>query len=142
MGAFEGTWKGAIGYDTITVHLKVAKIYYNMDGGFYWDNIVGWHQYKRGPIVIESSYQNIGNTNLRTFIGGNENNINQLDGLLKDIRKNKRGKLSLTLVSSVTPNQLVWKLENTEGVRVRTNPNQAPYDWGFTLPENMVLTKQ
>ncbi len=144
MGTFVGTWQYANVYDTIIIKLKVKKVYIPINGGFYWDKLVGWHMYKRGLVIVENSLPYFDDVSKITITHGSNTpeNLNNISGFANDPRKNKSGQLSLTLLSNVTPNQLVWKLENTEGVRVRTNPNQAPYDWGFTLPENMVLIKQ
>lgn len=141
MGAFHGTWQWTNGADTVKLHLATKKVYINFNGGFFWDNLVGWHLYKRGNTIIESSIQYINNIESRTFLGGNEgqSNNNRCEGTFTDITKNKYGELTLTL--NTAQNQLTWKLDVSPGLKARTS-NQPPYISGFTLPENMVLTKQ
>lgn len=62
------------------------------------------------------------------------------EGILTDRSKNnKPGKLTLVLNSQ--QNQFTWKLENTEGLHY-SKPSDPPFDYGFTLPKNLVFTKQ
>ena len=141
MGAFHGTWQWVDGTDTVKIFLATKKVYYPISGGFYMDNLVGWHMYKNGNTIIESSYPNINNIGLSTFLGGNDNipNDSKCFGTLKDIIKNKEGALKLNL--NTAQNQLTWKLEVSPGMHVRT-PGDPPYYPGFTLPQNMILIKQ
>ncbi len=54
---FEGNWMYANGDDTIRVSLRYARVCYpNMN--FINDFIFGWHEYKKGNIIVESNYQN------------------------------------------------------------------------------------
>ena len=137
MGAFHGTWQWTSGTDTVKIYLITKKVYFDLNGGFYWDRLVGWHLYKKGNIIVESSYPALGNVDARTFLGGNESSSSPatiIGGDFKDLKKNKYGDLTLTL--NGTGNQMTWKLENSEGVSIN------PYDINFTLPTNMVLIKQ
>jgi len=141
MGAFHGTWQWVNGADTVKIYLTTKKVYCDINGGFFWDLLVGWHLYKKGNVIIENSLSNINIVNLRTFTGSNQNssNINTIEGgTFKDITKNKEGELTLTL--NTAQNQLTWKLDVSPGLKAR-KPNQPAYIRGFTLPENMILTK-
>ncbi len=135
MGAYHGTWRWVSGTDTVTIYLETKKVYYDLNGGFYMDDLVGWHKYKKANKIIESSYPSIGNVQARTFLGSNQHELpNTVTGSLKDLKKNKYGDLKLVLNAAGT--QLTWEMENGEGLRI------APFDAGFTLPKNMVLIKQ
>lgn len=87
---------------------------------------------------MESSYNTINNLSTKTFRGGNENNPTQIVGTIKDLAKNKLGKLTLSLNGS--QNQITWRLEGTTGIKYG-RPNDPTYIYGFTLSENIVLTK-
>lgn len=140
MGAYHGTWQWVSGSDTVKLFLNTQKVWIDYAGGFYLDCLVGWHLYKKGNTVIESSYSNINNGNTYTFLGGNENGpINKAEGTLNDLTKHKEVHLNLVLNSA--QNQLTWKLTELQGMRIRV-AGSPPLQDGFTLPENMVLIKQ
>ncbi len=141
MTAFHGTWQWVSGTDTVKIYLTTKKVFFNISGGFYWDMLTGWHLYKKGNIIIESSYDSINVISARTFTGSNEGDpVRTLtDGTLKDLSKQKSGALTLTL--NAAGNQLSWQLKETPGLKVR-GPNDPPYQPGFTLPTSMVLIKQ
>jgi hypothetical protein len=140
MGRFHGNWQWVSGADTVQLYLATQKVYYPISGGFYMDRLVGWHIYKKGRIIVESSIQYSGNVNLRTFLGGNSaQNPNKINNAsFKDITKNKYVELFLTL--NAAQNQLTWRLAPSEGMRVY-GPGQTVPPPGFTLPRNLVLTK-
>ncbi|MCB0710289.1 MAG: hypothetical protein KDC15_12965 [Chitinophagaceae bacterium] len=140
MGPFHGTWQWVSGSDTVKLYLNTQKVWINYTGGFYLDCLVGWHLYKNGNTVVESSYNNINNGNTYTFMGGNENGpINIAEGTLNDLSKHKKVHLELRLNSS--HNQLTWKLTELQGVQIRV-AGDHPFQNGFTLPKNMLLVKQ
>ena len=142
MGAFHGTWQWVSGIDTVKMYLITKKIHSTMNDGFDWDCLVGWHIYKRGNVIIESNYAGINNIGMYSINCGNavtDPNTRKVDGILKDLTKNKQGELTLTL--NATGNQLIWKLEVCQGAFIYVAPQTAPPP-GFTLPTNMVFTKQ
>lgn len=140
MSAFHGTWQWVSGTDTLKIYLATKKAYYPINGGFYWDQLCGWHIYKKGNTVVSSSFGSINNTNARTLSLANNSSHPMLsEGWIKDVSKNKSGELKLSL--NAAQNQLTWKLENAEGVRFR-NTNEPAYDWTFSFPEYLVLTRQ
>jgi hypothetical protein len=141
MGAFHGTWQWVSGVDTVRLYLMTKKVFFNANGGFHWDRLVSWQIYKHGDNVIENTlqYMNNGDYNYCSMWGGNNDRpINVVGGTYLDFTKKKYG--DLTLVLNAAQNELTWKLTNSEGVRVR-RPTDPPYDWGFTLPKDMVLKK-
>jgi hypothetical protein len=141
MGAFHGTWLWVSGMDTVKIYLITKKIHFTDNDGFDIDCIVGWHVYKRGNVVIESNYANINNTSTNSLTCSNEIDTPdplKVKGDFKDLTKNKHGNVTLTL--NAAGNQLTWKLENSPGAKYRRSTD-PPYDWNFTLPENIVFTK-
>jgi len=141
MSAFHGTWQWVSGADTVQIYLTTEKVYCDINGGFFWDLLVGWHKYIKGNTLIESSYPMINNVGSRTFTGTNQgaSSPNKIEkGTLRDILKNKEIQLSLTLNSA--QNQMVWKLEQSPGIKIQVN-GQTEHKRGFTLPENIVLIK-
>lgn len=141
MTAFHGTWRWISGTDTLKIYLVTKKTYCDMNGGFYWDLLTGWHIYKKGNTVVEKSYDDIDDlffTSTISLSNGGEQS-SSIEGTLKDLAKNKYGDLTLTL--NAAGNQLTWQLKNTEGLHYRKQ-NDPPFDYGFTLPKDMVLTKQ
>jgi hypothetical protein len=109
---------------------------------YYVDLLVGWHFYKKGSTIIESSFNSINNIAARTILLWNEyiQNDPKAEGILTDRPKNnKPGKLTLVLNSQ--QNQFTWKLENTEGLHYSKSSDPS-FDYGFTLPKNLVFTKQ
>jgi len=140
MGAFHGTWQWVNGTDTVKIYLYTKKVFSPLHGGYFDDCLIGWHIYKKGNTVIESSYSGINNVDSRTFLGSNLNEPSGVvEGIFKDLTKHKEGELTLTL--NTAGNQLTWKLVNVSGLSIR-KPTDPPYEPNFTLPKNMVLTKQ
>jgi hypothetical protein len=54
---FNGEWMYASGSDTIRIFLRVQRDYYT-DFKAVEDVIYGWHEYKQGNTIIESTYPN------------------------------------------------------------------------------------
>jgi hypothetical protein len=140
MSRFHGNWQWVSGTDTVQLIIATKKVYYPISGGFYMDRLVGWHIYKQGRTIVESSIQYSGNVNLRTFLGGNSvQNPNKIENApFRDITKNKDVELFLTL--NAAQNQLTWRLAPSRGMRVGLPGDFIPPP-GFTLPRNLILTK-
>ncbi|MES1181476.1 MAG: hypothetical protein ABUL44_01645, partial [Flavobacterium sp.] len=128
------------GNDTLRIYMITKKTYCDMNGGFYWDILTGWHIYKKGNVIIERSYNNVSGVFYANTLSMHNEGLaaNVCGGSLTDITKNKSGDLTLTLNTAGT--QLTWKLINSPGLKV-TFAGDPPYDRTFTLPENIVLTK-
>ncbi len=138
MGAFHGTWMWTSGIDTVKIYLATKPIYYPISGGFYADRLVGWHLYKRGSLVIESSYNHLNDVEAQTILGGTNEVPITAKCFFKDITRNKDCELSLTI--NTAQNQLSWRLTEHKGLRVYGNGNTVPPS-GLTLPRNILLTK-
>jgi hypothetical protein len=140
MSRFHGTWQWVSGTDTVQLYLATKKVYYPISGGFYMDRLVGWHIYKQGRTIVESSVQHIGNVDLSTFLGGSSPELPDKieNASFRDITKNKDVELFLTL--NAAQNQLTWRLAPSEGMRVYAQGQIVPPP-GFTLPTHIVLTK-
>lgn len=137
LNKFTGTWQWENGVDTITIFLKKENILLLFPQNSHADYIVGYHSYKRGSQIIESSlqYNNSSYVDKYYSISAlNDNGNDTLRGSLKDLTKQKSGSLELSLNSTHT--QLHWNLKNRQGLRIGT------YDWQFTLPKTLILTKQ
>jgi hypothetical protein len=110
MGAFHGTWQWVSRLDTVKLFHITNKVYVDINGGYHWDLLVGWHKYKSGNTVIESSYPYINVVSGRTFTGSNEDEpCGVVTGSIKDILKKKEGKATLTL--NAAQNQMTWKVK-------------------------------
>jgi hypothetical protein len=140
MTAFHGTWQWASNTDTVRLVLKTKKVYFPISGGFYMDCLVGWHIYKQGNTVVESSLQYVNNVNRSTLLGGSSPEFPDKveNATFRDITKNKDVELFLTL--NAAQNQLTWRLAMSRGMRAYAQGHTVPPP-GFTLPTNIVLTK-
>ena len=140
MTGFHGNWQWVNGSDTVKLMLATKKLYYTVTGGFWWDALCGWYKYKKGNTVVVDNYYNAGNIEEPGMLsGGNQSdNISVVVAFLQDIPKNKYGQVTLSL--NAAQDRITWKLEPTPGLKVHL-PGSPPYSPGFTLPENMVLTK-
>ncbi len=148
MTPFHGTWLWTDGTDSITFILETRKLFFNVlaNGGFDEDVLAGWHIYRKKGIIIENTIQYMSKNEVNiyaAFMGSNVNFYPQFtaDGSLNDISKKKTGDLQLDLDTTISPHRLIWKLENSEGIRIR-RPGEPPFDVNFTLPLNMVFIKQ
>ena len=57
LGQFQGEWRYVNNSDTIRVYLKLHRGYYE-NFRFIADGLLGWLEYKKGNIVIISTYAN------------------------------------------------------------------------------------
>lgn len=137
MAAFHGNWQWVNGTDTFKINFNTLPVFYNINGGFMWDNLVGWYTYKRGNQLVFSNYGSIGNTTINTaVIGGNENQpSNQIEAMFKDPLKDRSNKVTLKLNS--TQNQITWRATEVGLVRP-SGPLPTP---GMSVPTHMVLIK-
>lgn len=144
---FVGTWQWNSGNDTVT--LVLAKQTSNFPNGTSREVLVGWHKYVKNGLVIESSFPHIGQSiNDENIPLGNDLEIT-LYGFTKnpreiwfhrfwDLTLHKNCHVFFKLMpGSLT--QATWKLTNPDGSTYQGPP--GTYNQ-FTLPRNMVLTKQ
>ena len=56
---FEGEWKYVNGLDTLRIYLRFHKKTITTNKDFLiQDVLIGWHEFKKGDLIIESDYQN------------------------------------------------------------------------------------
>ncbi len=137
---FVGNWMWTNGTDTLKLVLKKENILLPFPENSRADVIIGFHIFKEGNLVIESSIDYI-NTNFSdkhsTIIGGNREGYgdpNEIGAAITNIAKNNKS-CELKLVINSAQNQLTWTLKNREGVKIGT------YDYSFSFPKNLTLVK-
>jgi hypothetical protein len=143
---FAGTWKWVSGNDTVTLVLEKQVL--NAAIGAKEEILVGWHRYVKNGAEAESSLQYTG-IDINTVLHNKDGVINiTLMGKAKnatttwfynfwDITLHKYCSAYLTLLPGSTT-RANWKLNDTEGIY---SAPAGTYDH-FTLPRDMVLTKQ
>jgi hypothetical protein len=135
---FVGTWQWISGTDTVKIVLAKQNIYMPAPMDNTIETLVGWHRYVKNGIEVESSLQYLNstfNSGHHTLFGGDISPTKIYFTTFKDITKNKQCNLYFTLLTgSVT--QATWKLFESRGLR------KTGYTLGFTLPNNITLTKQ
>ena len=148
--SFNGEWRYVNGQDTIRVYLRYhicnSK---NADGS---DDFIpalwGWHEYKKGNIVIESNYSNrfitlpanyddiVSNSYSITLQRYNcDTTRHRMIGHIDDITQCYESK-SVIIQFNAALNQITWKQEHPTGYGFMTGCK------GMTFPKNFVLTKQ
>lgn len=136
LSKFVGTWIWVNGTDTVKVVLKKENVLFSMIN-IRQDVIVGYHEYKRGNVIIETNLadtNHVFNTKKTSILASNDNSNDTLTGTIQDITEKKL--LNIILVLNVAQNQLVWQTNNTMGLYNGTNRKK------FTLPRSIILTKQ
>jgi len=134
---FVGTWLWVLGTDTLELKLYKQAIHFPSPLDYEEECLVGWHRYVKNSNAVESSFQYAG----QAFFGGNSTVFGwnqspiKLYGNLNDLTKDKHCDLYLTMTDN-TYVQMIWKLMESRGMKL---PN---FQYGFTLPTNLVLTKQ
>lgn len=137
-GAFHGTWLWVNGSDTVKIYLTTKKV--RIDD-YDVDLLCGWHIYKQGSTIIETSYPNINVLNSQTITLWNDNSINnpKVEGTITDLTKaSKENFLFLTI--NAAQNQVTWRCTEWGGHGYTVE--QPPPPIGITLPRNMILVKQ
>ncbi len=149
---FVGTWLWHNNSDTFKLILKKGNkmIYSGMN--IRSDVIYGFHEYKQGNTVIESSLQFANSTieqEKNTIqVGHNKNTSkeNEVFGHIKNISINNKGcRFELSIFSSSSlasyDKLTILALRNYPGLRV-TLPGQQPFNPAITLPTNVTFTRQ
>lgn len=135
---FVGTWIWSSGTDTVKIILKKENIQFSGDS-YRGDRIIGFHLYKRGTTIVESSiaHQNTNwAANKTTILAGTESDF-ILTGTFRDLSLSKSVHLLITLNSS--HNAIVLKMKEIPGLRHGVRPTTFNT---FTIPNNITLTKQ
>jgi hypothetical protein len=142
---FQGIWRWVSGNDTVVLRLGKVQYFYANPPQSSFDVLLGCHTYINNGILIESSMNRydsviLYNHKRHTLFGWSiDSDTSKVEGTFMDISKHKRGQFFLEYVNAPTP-QIIWKLENTKGLVAV--PDGTSFDYNFTLPRNMVLTKQ
>lgn len=136
---FEGTWKWTLGNDEVIIKLKKVK-FLNSSPAYYDDVLLGCHTYIKNGIVVESSmgdFDLLGPGRKGTIYLWNipEESSTKVIGSLKDISKDKDGKLTFEYINGSSP-QIQWTLNTYEGLVIQ------PIPAGLTLPQSIILIKQ
>lgn len=136
---FEGTWKWSSGNDEVIIKLKKVK-FLNSSPAYYDDVLLGCHTYIKNGVVVESSMSDfdlLGPSRKGTIYLWNipEESSTKVIGSLKDISKDKDGKLTFEYING-SPPQIQWTLNTYEGLVIQ------PIPAGLTLPQSIILIKQ
>ena len=148
-----GEWKYVNGIDTLRILLRFHRrtIAINNQDIFIKDCLIGWHEYKKGNLIIESDYQNRFMTlplNLSTSYNNFSVylNFDKIHNLCNSNSKKLHGRITDYLEASqdkevfatlnVTNTAMTWKLWHEEWF------GHGNGMVGMTLPTNFVLIKQ
>ncbi len=139
---YEGLWMWTSGTDTVRIFLKKEAILFKTVKNCTYEELIGFHEYKQGSQVVESSMQHINTSFLDNkstiLVGGRTLITNTVNGTIRDLSKNKT--LELKLLPNASFTQLHWKTNTLEGVNLSTP--QRPFYVGITLPSDIILIKQ
>ncbi len=146
---FEGTWQYNNGTDTIKVYLRANRSYYP-DFNSISDRLYGWHEYKQGNVVIESTWQNrfmsLANAdtitrNSSSILLGMGTGADCSDtarwamGKITDYLQGKEAKI-VTVTLNASGNLMTWQQRHSATIALVTGPI------GMTLPREFILVKQ
>ncbi|MCP9750696.1 DUF6705 family protein [Ferruginibacter sp. HRS2-29] len=145
---FAGEWRYANGIDTIRVYLRPIRAF-DTDFQGVQDVLYGWHEYKKGNIIIESVYQNrfmpvnVDTITIRSFSIGLKmgsgldcnSSSRTASGAINDYLQANETKV-VTITLDPTGTIMTWKQRHSEGYGVFTGAT------GMTLPREFVLFKQ
>lgn len=132
------TWLWTNGTDSLKIYLKKATLSLPNSSMPPFDQLIGFHYFKKANSPIENSYKDW-RTNpdelYWTIILGNQNGIagNNLEGTLRHTSKNKT--IKLIFIVDATGTKATMIVKNTEGTKIE------PYDSSISLPNNITLTK-
>lgn len=141
---YVGTWKWENNGDSFTIVFKkvYGKLVPTVDVN--GDMLIGYHEYKKNGVVIESSLAHINSAQsqmLYTFMASfpvSTPTANELEIGISHLSKNKgiNGK-----VQYLDPTHIkIISYKNYQGIKVNTST--YTYDPAISLPFNIVLTKQ
>jgi hypothetical protein len=136
---FVGDWIWTNGSDTLI--LKLRK--YNIDFSDYTEDVLmGVHKYVKNGLVLDNSFNKLDsivlNRKKRSVLlySNTGSDTSKVEGSISDLTKKKNNLIFLQFVTT-NPPTIIWKLELPEGVF--SDPN---FQYGLTMPKNLVLTKQ
>ena len=141
---FVGKWQWQSG-DTVFVIAFEKSIRTVKTGGYKgyrYDAIIGWHEFRVGEKVIESSLKFEGDKleeGTYTILGGLIQDVNKLTVTsFRDLSKNKSGEATLELLPG-EKDKARWVLKEKEGI-IFLFPGET-YDHTFTVPTNVVMER-
>lgn len=136
---FVGKWQYVNNDDTVVIVLNKQTILLPIYENCYEEVIVGFHKYKKGNVIIESSleysltaYSEKKSTILVSNRVGMDNGF-FINGSLKDISRAKLVNVQINM--NTAQNQLTIYLKNREGLKL------GRFDWSFTLPTQFTANK-
>lgn len=138
---FVGTWLWTSGSESVKIILQKQVIHYSDPLNYDEDRLVGWHLYIKNGVMQQSSMPNVGlqfswDHPERVSLFGNTRTPDEVYFTkFWDYGKNKKCDLYFAMVSGSTT-QATWKLVNPRGMKV------GNFDFGFSLPTDLILTKQ
>jgi hypothetical protein len=144
LNKFKGTWHWQSGDTVFTIvlgkYIYKSKRETGFLKGYSRDAIIGWHEYKIGEKIIESSLSHVGeHRNMKTFtiLGGDIHDVDKLTitGFI-DLSKSKTGCATLELLPG-EKDIAKWELRETPGIKI-IDPGETP-DYTFTVPTNVIM---
>ena len=146
---FEGVWFWHAGPDTVKIALKKIPIKLIQPVNSYREVLAGCHSYIIKGDIVESSmskYDSLIKYNreeLATLLVYHTEGLDtsKLKGTIRDITKNKNINLTIELLSDI-PLRIKVKLIPVSATNYNIPGDPSPFVSGFTLPEEMILSKQ
>ena len=137
---FVGTWRWVSGNDTVLIALKKTKRTIEFPPYTYFEDMLyGCNTYIKNGQLVFSTMQFINSPNLSNYNiagGSNYQDSTKANLIFGDRPKKRRHNLILQFIAG-TPNKLSWHTNGREGACIEPCPPP-----GFTLPRDMILTKQ
>lgn len=139
---FVGTWKWESNGDSFSMVLKKTNAQMPVKFPYTADQLYGFHEYKDGGIIVESSltYQNT-SFNLKRFTLNSFGGLpdpNQIIVAITHLSKNKNVRATIQWIDAT--HIKILNIEEYQGLVVSTI--SSPYIDGISLPQNITLTKQ
>lgn len=144
---FVGTWKWTSSTEEVTITLA-KQLVIRPNTGEQREMLVGWHSFTRNGNVVETSMSHLGrdvnidygssDIDLKVTLRGISRGTTSVHfPVFWDLTLHKSCVLDLTLLSGSTT-QATWRLKDGNGVYA----GPVGTSGAFTLPTNLVLTKQ
>lgn len=137
---FVGTWQYTQGTDTFTIILKKISYHFSNPTNTIEEILIGWHKYIKNGQLVENTFNKMivpytmDSSSIKLGYVDSDNYNYAIFALIDSI-KNKYGWVKFKMLQS-SFTQATWKLQDSPGTYI------GNYDHSFTIPGNMVLTKQ
>ena len=151
---FSGTWIWTSGSDQVTIKLQKVENQYFSEYDAYADYMIGNYKYTKnnGSLVVvntiltPSKFNFAGNLlpQFHPMYAPSPENETTIDFSFKDIILNKEGCTAIFefLPGSTTQMKLTQKNRGTHGIEVTDGDPMPVFNPDFTIPNEIVLTKQ